>query len=51
VRNPVFHPRSPFAAARLLTLRDEYLTEARSRATGQGVWDEMTAFFVVGRKA
>ena len=51
VKNPVFHPRNPDAAATLLGLRDEYLTEARSRATEQGVWDEMTAFFVVGRKA
>ena len=51
VRNPVFHPRDPDAAANLLGLRDEYLTEARRRATGQGVWDEMTAYFVVGKKA
>lgn len=50
VKNPVFHPRNPDAAT-LLGLRDEYLTEARSRATEQGVWDEMTAFFVAGRKA
>lgn len=48
--NPVFRPRDPEAAAGLLGLRDEYLTEARSRATDQGVWDEMTAYFVVGRK-
>ncbi|QJX01186.1 methyltransferase domain-containing protein [Frigoriglobus tundricola] len=51
VKNPVFHPRNPDAAAKLLGLRDEYLTEARSRATEQGVWDEMTAYFVVGKKA
>lgn len=51
VKNPVFHPRNPDAAAMLLDLRDEYLTEARSRATEQGVWDEMTALFVIGRKA
>lgn len=50
MKNPVFLPRNPEDVARLLGLRDEYLTEARSRATGQGVWDEMTAFFVVGRK-
>lgn len=51
VKNPVFHPRDPDAAAMLLGLRDEYLTEARLRATDQGVWDEMTAYFVFGRKA
>lgn len=51
VKNPVFLPRNSDAAAKLLGLRDEYLTEARSRATEQGVWDEMTAYFVGGRKA
>jgi ubiquinone/menaquinone biosynthesis C-methylase UbiE len=51
VKNPVFHPRDPDTAARLLGLRDEYLAEARSRATDRGVWDEMTAYFVCGRKA
>ena len=50
VKNPVFHPRDPEAASRLLGLRKEYLAEARSRATDEGVWDEMTAYFVVGRK-
>jgi ubiquinone/menaquinone biosynthesis C-methylase UbiE len=50
VRNPVFHPRDPEDAAKLLGLRDEYLTEARSRATDRGVRDEMTAYYVVGRK-
>lgn len=50
VKNPVFHPRNPTDAALLTSLRDEYLSEARSRATGQGVWDEMTTYFVVGRK-
>ncbi len=50
VRNPVFHPRVLNAAAELLGLRDAYLTEDRSRATEQGVWDEMTAYFVVGKK-
>jgi ubiquinone/menaquinone biosynthesis C-methylase UbiE len=28
----------------------EFLAEARSRATDQGVWDERTNYFVVGRK-
>ena len=50
VKNPVFHPRAPDDTARLLGLRDEYLREARRRATDRGVWDEMTAYFVVGRK-
>ena len=50
VRNPVFHPRDSADATRLLGLRDEYLEEARRRATDRGVWDEMTAYFVVGRK-
>ena len=51
VKNPIFHPRNPGDATRLLGLRDEYLAEARTRASDQGVWDEMTAYFVRGRKA
>jgi len=50
VQNPVFHPRRPDDASRLLGLREEYLAEARGRATEQGVWDEMTAYFAIGRK-
>ena len=50
LKSPIFHPRDPDDAARLMGLRDEYLDEARGRATERGVWDEMTAFFVVGRK-
>ena len=50
VQNPIFQPRDPEQAARLLGLRDDYLAEARDRAVGQGVWDEMTAYFVLGRK-
>ncbi len=50
VKNPVFHPRDPDAASKLLGLREEYSSEARGRATEEGVWDEMTAYFVVGWK-
>ena len=50
VQNPIFHPRQPEDAARLLGLKDEYLIEARNQATEQGVWDEMTAYFVLGHK-
>ena len=44
LKNPIFHPRDPDDAARLMGLRDEYLDEARGRATERGVWDEMTAY-------
>ncbi len=47
---PVFHPRDPGAASQLLGLQDEYLVEARNRATDEVVWDELTDWFVVGRK-
>ena len=49
-RNPIFHPRNPDEASILLGLRDEYLEEARGRATEQGLWDEMTAFFALGHR-
>lgn len=50
VENPAFHPRNPADAERLTHLRAGYLAEARRRATDGGVWDEMTADFVVGTK-
>ncbi len=50
ITNPAFRPRNPADAERLTHLRAEYLAEARRRAAGGGVWDEMTAYFVVGTK-
>jgi ubiquinone/menaquinone biosynthesis C-methylase UbiE len=50
IKNPIFHPRNPDDAERLTHLRDEYLAEAQRRAVDGGVWDEMTAYFVVGTK-
>ena len=52
-RNPT-HPlsRPLLAADPLLMARmeSEYMTEARRRATAEGVWDEKTSYFVTGRK-
>lgn len=50
IKNPIFHPRNPDDAERLTRLRDEYLAEAQRRASNEGVWDEMTAYFVTGTK-
>ena len=50
IKNPIFHPRNQDDAHRIVLLRGEYLAEANHRATAEGVWDEMTAYFVTASK-
>lgn len=50
IKNPIFHPRNQDDANRIILLRDEYLAEAHHLATHDGVWDEMTAYYVTATK-
>jgi ubiquinone/menaquinone biosynthesis C-methylase UbiE len=49
--NPLFHPLRQLSAAQLEQAQQQFLTEMTNRLTDQGIWNDITTFFVFGRKS